>query len=313
MKHISTCAAVYALLLTLCSQFAAANAQETAFTYQGRVTDNGTNFNGTGLFKFALVTSTNISSQATATANMGNTSPNEYVASFNLVSGGNGYGSALTVTITGGGGSGAAATATVNGGVVTAINLISPGSGYSSAPTVTIAPPPTEIIYTTYWSNDGTSSAGSQPTTAVDVAVAGGLFTLTLGNTSLANMMGIPSALFAEQPGLQLQIWFSDGINGFAMLSPVQTVTPVPYAIFANTSSNLLGTLSVAQLNGTAIALAATPVKRRDEHGHRCRFERHIQRQRRGINLLECQRSVQRYGGAGAIAGSGGGGFNLGL
>jgi hypothetical protein len=258
MKRIAAYAAAFALLLTLSFQFNSAHAQGTAFTYQGRITDNGTNFNGTGLFKFALVTSTNISSQAVATANMGNTSPNEYVASFNLVGGGNGYATAPIVTITGGGGSGAAATATVSGGVVTAINLISPGAGYSSTPTVTIAPAPPDIVYTTYWSNDGTSSAGSQPETNVSVAVANGLFTVTLGNPNLANMLTIPAGLFAQQTGLQLQIWFSDGINSFAMLSPLQNLTPVPYAIFANTSSNLLGTLSAAQLNGT-IPLAQLP------------------------------------------------------
>jgi hypothetical protein len=41
-------------------------AQSTVFTYQGRMTDNGTNFNGTGQFKLALVTSTNFNHQATA-------------------------------------------------------------------------------------------------------------------------------------------------------------------------------------------------------------------------------------------------------
>jgi hypothetical protein len=248
MKRIAACAAAFALLLTLSYQFSAAQAQSMAFTYQGNITDNGTNFDGTGLFKFALVTSTNISSQAVATANMGNTSPNEYVASFTLLGGGNGYGTAPIVTITGGGGSGATATATVSGGVVTAINLITPGSGYSSAPTVMIAPAPTDIIYTTYWSNDGTSSGGSQPATDVSVPVANGLFTVKLGDT---NMTTIPAGLFAEQTGLQLQIWFSDGINSFAMLSPLQNLTPVPYAIFAKMSSNLLGTLPVSQLNGT--------------------------------------------------------------
>ncbi len=259
MKHSSTCAALFALLLIHCSQLTTAKGQATSFTYQGRVTDNGTNFNGTGLFKFALVTSTKISSQAAATSNMGNTSPNEYVASFNLVSGGNGYTTAPTVTITGGGGSGASATATVSGGAVTAINLISPGSGYSSTPPVTIAAPPTAISSTTYWSNDGTSSAGSQPTASVNVAVAAGLFTLTLGNTSLANMTAIPGALFAEQPGLQLQIWFSDSINGFAMLSPLQNVTPVPYASFAENASNVLGTVGASQLNGTLVPAQLPP------------------------------------------------------
>jgi len=58
------------LLTTLNAQHSTVFAQSTAFTYQGRVTDNGTSFNGSGLFKFALVTSTNTSSQATASAHL---------------------------------------------------------------------------------------------------------------------------------------------------------------------------------------------------------------------------------------------------
>ena len=34
---------------------------------------------------------------------------------------------------------------------------------------------------TTYWSNDGTSAAGSQPATAVSLPVSGGLYSLALG------------------------------------------------------------------------------------------------------------------------------------
>ena len=66
-------------------------AQGTAFTYQGRVQADGTNFTGTGLFKFALVTSTNISHTATAVAVMGGSSPHEFVNSYNVTYGGSGY------------------------------------------------------------------------------------------------------------------------------------------------------------------------------------------------------------------------------
>jgi trimeric autotransporter adhesin len=229
-------------------------AQGTVFTYQGLVTDNGTNFTGTGQFQFALVTSTNTSVQAMATANMGGSSPHEFVESFSLVSGGSGYVNPPAVAITGGGGSGASALATVSGGMVTDLSIISPGSGYISTPAVTIGAPPSDVIYVTFWSNDGTSSAGSEPTNAVSISVSDGLFTVTLGDTTLANMTAIPAAVFTEQSNLQLRIWFNDGVNGFAALSPVQNLTPTPYAITAlsaNTSSNLSGTLSVGQLSGT--------------------------------------------------------------
>ena len=79
---------VAALLLTMLdTQVWPLLAQGTTFTYQGRVTDNGTSFNGTGLFKFALVTSTNTSSQATATAHLTGT----FVTSCSVNLGGHGY------------------------------------------------------------------------------------------------------------------------------------------------------------------------------------------------------------------------------
>src|ERR1035441_8918178 len=82
-------------------------AQNTTFTYQGRVLNNGAAFNGQGLFKFALITGTN------------------------------------------------------------------------------------DASFVTYWSNDGTSDNGSEPTAAVSVGVANGLFTMILGDTTLSNMMAI--------------------------------------------------------------------------------------------------------------------------
>jgi hypothetical protein len=237
----------FVLLAYLAIAFPSA-AQNTVVTYQGQVTDNGTNFSGTGQFEFALVTSTNTSSQAAVTATMGGSAPHEYVAAYNLIFGGNGYTSAPTITITGGGGSGAAATAVLTGAQVTAINFISPGSGYSSTPSVTVAPPPADIVYTSYWNSDG-SSGSSEPLDAVSVGVTNGLFTVELGNTALANMAALPTALFT-QPNLQLRIWFSDGVNGFSALSPAQNLTPTPYADFANTSSNVSGTISSSSISG---------------------------------------------------------------
>ena len=234
-----------ALLSTLSPQLSTF-AQGTAFTYQGRVLNNGTNFNGTGQFKFALVTSTNNSHQATATANLSGT----FVTSYTVTAGGNGYTAVPAVTVSGGGGSGATATANLTGSVVTSITPGSAGSGYTGVPTVTIAPPPANVAYTTYWSNDGTSTAGSEPAAAVSVSVNGGLFTVLLGDPTLANMTAINLSVFT-QPNLQLRIWFNDGVNGSSALSPVQNLTPAPYAIVATSASNLLGTLSATQLAGT--------------------------------------------------------------
>src|SRR4051794_27999130 len=82
----------------------------STFAYQGRVTDNGTNFNGLGLFKFALVTSETASSQAYATAHL----TGSFVTSCTVDNGGSRYSTQPAVTFSGGGGSGAAAMATVS-------------------------------------------------------------------------------------------------------------------------------------------------------------------------------------------------------
>ena len=90
---------------------AAAHAQNTTVRYQGQVRSGGIAFNGNGQFKFALVTSTNFSHQAQATAvvNSG------FITSYNVTDGGSGYVSPPSVTISGGGGAGATATANVSG------------------------------------------------------------------------------------------------------------------------------------------------------------------------------------------------------
>ena len=69
MKTITQLGAILLLMVAVDCRFSACLAQGTAFTYQGRVLDGGTNFTGAGLFKFALVTSSNANHTATATAN----------------------------------------------------------------------------------------------------------------------------------------------------------------------------------------------------------------------------------------------------
>lgn len=87
----------------------------------------------------------------------------------------------------------------------------------------------------------------------MSVNVAGGVFTVRLGDTTLANMIELDAALFT-QPNLQLRIFFSDGVNGFAVLNPVQDLTFAPYAAsaaFSRSASNLIGTLPSTNFGGT--------------------------------------------------------------
>jgi hypothetical protein len=84
----------------------------------------------------------------------------------------------------------------------------------------------------TFWSNNGTSVAGSQPTAAVSLVVTKGLYSVLLGDTSLANMTAIPASVF-NNSDVRLRVWFNDGINGSQQLSPDQRIAAVGYAVIA--------------------------------------------------------------------------------
>src|SRR5579863_9630151 len=83
-----------------------------------------------------------------------------------------------------------------------------------------------------------------------------------VGSTFLTNNVGVSGGLFTT--GVDFGAGIFTGSNYFLLvgvstnggttftdLSPLQPVTPTPYAIMANGASNLLGTLPVAKLSGT--------------------------------------------------------------
>src|SRR5204863_305150 len=72
-----------------------------------------------------------------------------------------------------------------------------------------------------HWSNDGTSTAGSEPAAAVKLAVTGGLYSVLLGDPALPNMAAIPEGVL-KTAGAFLRVWFNDGINGSQLLTPDQ-------------------------------------------------------------------------------------------
>jgi hypothetical protein len=86
---------------------------------------------------------------------------------------------------------------------------------------------------TTYWSNDNSSTAGSQPTAAVSLTVTKGLFAVLLGDTSLTNMAALPTTVF-DNADVRLRVWFNDGSTGFQLLPPDQRLTASPYAMVAS-------------------------------------------------------------------------------
>lgn len=88
---------------------------------------------------------------------------------------------------------------------------------------------------TTYWSNDGSSMAGDEPSASVSVPVNKGLYSVLLGSSSLANMQPVPSTVFSN-PDVHLRVWFNDGANGSQRLTPDQRIAAVGYALVASTA-----------------------------------------------------------------------------
>lgn len=86
---------------------------------------------------------------------------------------------------------------------------------------------------TTYWSNDGTSTAGSAPAASVPLIVNHGLYDVLLGDTALTNMMALPTEVF-DQADIRLRIWFSSGSIGFEQITPDHRLASAPYAQVAN-------------------------------------------------------------------------------
>ncbi len=103
----------------------------------------------------------------------------------------------------------------------------------------------------TFWSNDGTSTIGDEPTAAVPLPVAKGLYSVLLGDdVSLANMLPVPPSVFAN-PDVRLRVWFDDGVNGAQLLTPDQRIAAVGYAMVAADVAD--GSITAAKIAPEAI------------------------------------------------------------
>ena len=103
---------------------------------------------------------------------------------------------------------------------------------------------------TTYWSNDGTSTTGSEPTAAVSLTVTKGLYSVLLGDTALANMTAVPATVF-NNTDVRLRVWFNDGTNGSQLLTPDQRIAAVGYAVMAGNVQD--GAITSAKIAAGAV------------------------------------------------------------
>jgi hypothetical protein len=97
-----------------------------------------------------------------------------------------------------------------------------------------------DFKFSVYDTNQPVNNLIAGPVTNAATIVSNGLFTLTLDFGQVFN----GNARWLEI-GVQ-----TNGGSGFNLLSPRQQLTPVPYAIYAATASNVSGTVSASQLSG---------------------------------------------------------------
>jgi len=105
---------------------------------------------------------------------------------------------------------------------------------------------------TSYWSNDGTSSGGGEPSAGVTLPVNDGYFIALLGDTSLSNMGALPASVFSGTERY-LRIWFSGDGGSYTLLSRDQPFTAVPYAMQAQDAATLDGLDSTAFYTQTQV------------------------------------------------------------
>ncbi len=84
----------------------------------------------------------------------------------------------------------------------------------------------------TYWSNNGSSAAGAEPSVAVVLPVSRGLYSLLLGDVSIPNMTPLPATVF-QASTVWLRVWFNDGTRGSQRITPDQRIAAVGYAMMA--------------------------------------------------------------------------------
>jgi len=87
----------------------------------------------------------------------------------------------------------------------------------------------------TYWSNDGTSTNGGEPTDSIKLAVRKGLYEVRIGDDTISGMDPLPDSVLEDNDDVHLRIWFDDGITGSQLLSPDRQLASVAYSYMAST------------------------------------------------------------------------------
>ncbi len=105
------------------------------------------------------------------------------------------------------------------------------------------------------WSNDGTSTNGSQPTAAVTLAVAQGVFSVLLGDPALS-MIPLTGDLLNSCSSPDLRVWVNTGA-GFEQLAD-QPLASSPFALKSSYADGAIGQFKVSNGASTTFSVNGT-------------------------------------------------------
>ncbi|MBK7047408.1 MAG: hypothetical protein IPO18_07710 [bacterium] len=108
---------------------------------------------------------------------------------------------------------------------------------------------------TSPWSNDGTSSNGSQPSGFVTLPVAQGVFSVLLGDPALS-MIDLTANLIESCSSPDLRVWVDTG-TGFEQLTD-QPLASSPFALKSTYADGALGTFKVSNSSSTLFSVNGT-------------------------------------------------------
>jgi hypothetical protein len=98
-----------------------------------------------------------------------------------------------------------------------------------------------DFEFSLYTNATGAGDQVGSALTETNIGVTNGIFTTTLDFGGVFNGNATWLAISVR----------SNGVGSYTGLTPLQELTPAPYAVFANMASNVSGTIPAAQLSGT--------------------------------------------------------------
>jgi len=109
---------------------------------------------------------------------------------------------------------------------------------------------------TSYWSNDSTSAAGSEPTASVTIPVSNGMFSVKLGDTTLPGTMNALASTVFDNASIFLRVWFSVDDVTYELLTPDTQIVSAGFSVKSESAERLKDSVYVDSYGNVGIGTA---------------------------------------------------------